>query len=306
MAKTNREYKDRLFRFIFGNEANKQWTLSLYNAVNGSNYTNVDDVEITTIEDAVYMGMKNDVSFLFSGELNLYEHQSSYNPNMPLRYLIYSGLLYSKYVDKAGVYLYSPSLQSIPVPKCVCFYNGEAEKEDSFDLKLSQAYNGKAGDIEVVVHMININYGRNKELFENCQPLNEYAWFVDKVRKNQKELLNIAVNSKEALTMAVDNALEEMPDDYVIKAFLLQNRAEVTSMCITEYDEAKNNELLRAECLAEGKAEGKAEGEAIGEARGTIKTIISFLKSGFITEDIAAKEANMSVAEFRKLVAQFV
>ena len=106
--------------------------------------------------------------------------------------------------------------------------------------------------------------------------------------------------------MAVDNALEEMPDDYVIKAFLLQNRAEVTSMCITEYDEAKNNELLRAECLAEGKAEGKAEGEAIGEARGTIKTIISFLKSGFITEDIAAKEANMSVAEFRKLVAQFV
>ena len=252
------------------------------------------------------MGMKNDVSFLFSGELNLYEHQSSYNPNMPLRYLIYSGLLYSKYVDKAGVYLYSPSLQSIPVPKCVCFYNGEAEKEDSFDLKLSQAYNGKAGDIEVVVHMININYGRNKELFENCQPLNEYAWFVDKVRKNQKELLNIAVNSKEALTMAVDNALEEMPDDYVIKAFLLQNRAEVTSMCITEYDEAKNNELLRAECLAEGKAEGKAEGEAIGEARGTIKTIISFLKSGFITEDIAAKEANMSVAEFRKLVAQFV
>ena len=137
MAKTNREYKDRLFRFIFGNEANKQWTLSLYNAVNGSNYTNADDVEITTIEDAVYMGMKNDVSFLFSGELNLYEHQSSYNPNMPLRYLIYSGLLYSKYVDKAGVYLYSPSLQSIPVPKCVCFYNGEAEKEDSFDLKLS-------------------------------------------------------------------------------------------------------------------------------------------------------------------------
>ena len=289
MAKTNREYKDRLFRFIFGNEANKQWTLSLYNAVNGSNYTNADDVEITTIEDAVYMGMKNDVSFLFSGELNLYEHQSSYNPNMPLRYLMYAGLLYSKYVDKAGVYLYSPSLQSIPAPKCVCFYNGEDEKEDRFDLKLSQAYNGKAGDIEVVVHMININYGRNRELFENCQPLNEYAWFVDRVRKNQKELLNTAVNSKEALSMAVDNALEEMPDDYDIKAFLLQNRAEVTSMCITEYDEAKNNELLRAESKTEG----------------IVEILVGLIKDGILSEDKAAKRANMPLAEFRKIAAQF-
>ncbi len=301
MAQTNREYKDRLFRFIFGNEANKEWTLSLYNAVNGSDYTNADDVEITTIEDAVYMGMKNDVSFLFSGTMNLYEHQSTYNPNMPLRYLIYSGELYSKYVDKAGVYLYSPNLQNVPVPKCVCFYNGEEDREDRFDLKLSQAYNGRTGDIEVVVHMININYGRNKELFENCKPLNEYAWFVDRVRKYRKDSLPLAASTEEALMMAIDRTLEEMPDDYGIKPFLLQNRAEVTSMCISEYNEAKNNELLRAECLAEGRAEG----EAIGEARGTIKTIISFLRSGFITEDIAAEKANMSVAEFRKLAAQF-
>ena len=84
MAKVNRELKDRLFKFIFGNEANKGWTLSLYNAINGTEYSNADDIELTTIEDAVYMGMKNDVSFLISDTMNLYEQQSSYNPNMPL------------------------------------------------------------------------------------------------------------------------------------------------------------------------------------------------------------------------------
>ena len=89
--------------------------------------------------------------------------------------------------------------------------------------------------------------------------------------------------------MAVDNALEEMPDDYDIKAFLLQNRAEVTSMCITEYDEAKNNELLRAECLAEGK----------------YKLLGNLIKKGLLSEKQAAEEANVSVAEFRRLAAQF-
>ena len=235
------------------------------------------------------MGMKNDVSFLISDTMNLYEQQSSYNPNMPLRYLMYAGLLYSKYVERNSIYLYSTKLKSIPAPRCVCFYNGEDEKEDRFELKLSQAFSGKDGDIEVTVHMININYGKNRELFDNCKPLSEYSWFIDKVRKYQKEVKNDTISAKEALRIAVDMALEEMPDSFTIKSFLLQNKAEVTNMCITEYDEEKNNELLKEESKAEGK----------------IIMIIDFLKDGLITEDVAAKKANMSVADFRKLVAQF-
>ena len=75
----NREYKDRLFKFIFGNPANKEWTLSLYNAVNSSSYTNPDDIKFTTIEEAVYMNMKNDVSFLITDQMNFYEQQASFN-----------------------------------------------------------------------------------------------------------------------------------------------------------------------------------------------------------------------------------
>ena len=110
MAEVNREYKDRVFKFIFGNPENKEWTLSLYNAVNGSQYKNPDEIQFNTIEDAVYMGMKNDVSFIIRSEMNLWEHQSSFNPNIPIRFLIYGGRLYEKYISATGYFQYSKKL----------------------------------------------------------------------------------------------------------------------------------------------------------------------------------------------------
>ena len=77
--RVNPKYKDRVFKFIFGNPANKEWTLSLYNSVNGSNHSNPDDIRFNTIDDAVYMEMKNDVSFIILDEMNLWEHQSSFS-----------------------------------------------------------------------------------------------------------------------------------------------------------------------------------------------------------------------------------
>ena len=146
----NREYKDRLFKFIFGNPDKKEWTLSLYNAMNGSHYTNPDDISLNTIEDAVYMGMKNDVSFLISDTFNLYEHQSSFNPNMPMRFLIYAGMLYDKYTESCEDYhKFSSRQQKAPTPKCVCFYNGTRETEDRVILKLTDSFssNVKSPDI---------------------------------------------------------------------------------------------------------------------------------------------------------------
>lgn len=81
----NREYKDRLFTFIFGKEENRPYLLQLYNALNGTSYTDPSELEITTLQDVIYIRQKNDISFLLDSELSLYEQQSSYNPNMPLR-----------------------------------------------------------------------------------------------------------------------------------------------------------------------------------------------------------------------------
>ena len=135
-----REYKDRLFKFIFGNEKNKEWTLSLYNAVNGTDYTDVGSIKFTTIEDVLYISMKNDVSFLITNTLNMYEEQSTFNPNMPLRYLIYAGMSYSKYIENNSIMLYSSILQHIPAPRCICFYNGKSENEERTQLRLSSLF----------------------------------------------------------------------------------------------------------------------------------------------------------------------
>ena len=218
---TQKEYKDRLFKFIFGNPENRQWTLSLYNAMNGTDHTDPDKILFNTIGDAVYMGMKNDVSFIICFEMNLWEHQSSFNPNMPMRFFLYAGRLYEKYITGSRYYQYSSRLQRVPRPVCVCFYNGTQEQPEKQVLKLSDAYEAE-GDIEVRVTMLNINYGKNRQLMDACEPLKEYARLVDAVRKRQSEKMD--------LDAAVDAAISEMPDTFAIKPFLVENRAEGTEM----------------------------------------------------------------------------
>ncbi len=165
--------------------------------------------------------------------------------------------------------------------------------EDRMEYRLSDAFmNKEKGDIEVVVLMININYGRNKDFLEKCKPLDEYSWFVSEINKNQKELGD--------LKRAVDKALDDMSDDYVIKPFLMANRAEVEIMCITEYNEAETMELFREEAREEAR-----EAREEGREEGQILQLISLTQKGLLSEDVAAKEANMSIDEFRKYEARY-
>ena len=76
----NRRYKDSLFRIAF---REKKELLELYNAINGSDYKNPDELTIYTLEDIIFMNMKNDISFILCHMMNVYEQQSTYNPNMP-------------------------------------------------------------------------------------------------------------------------------------------------------------------------------------------------------------------------------
>ena len=131
----NRNYKDTVFRMLFSNRKN---LLSLYNAVNQRDYKNPDDLEIVTLENAIYMGMKNDLAFIIDTNLYLYEHQSTYNPNIPLRDLFYISNEYQKLVDKKS--LYSSTLQKIPAPNFIEFYNGSTILSDCTELKLSSAF----------------------------------------------------------------------------------------------------------------------------------------------------------------------
>ena len=207
MTKINREHKDRLFTFLFGEKGHKEWTLSLYNAVNGTDHMDPDNIEFTTMEDAVYMGMKNDVSFILCHVMNVYEQQSSYNPNMPVRQLMYAAKLYDKYIQQKKLNIYGRKLARLPIPKLVAFYNG-TEGEDDRILKLSDAFvqegNGLEWDIEARVRMININYGKNESLLSLCRPLGEYSWLVAQIRENRRTM---------EIEQAVDRAIQDIPQD---------------------------------------------------------------------------------------------
>ncbi|XME02184.1 hypothetical protein QYZ88_016140 [Lachnospiraceae bacterium C1.1] len=302
MAEDNKKYKDRLFNFIFGAEENKEWTLSLYNAVNGSDYRNFEEIEITTIKEVMYLGMHNDVSFLMKDEMNLYEQQSSFNPDMPLRMLQYIGNLYEKYVTAHKLNKYGSELLELPVPKLVVFYNGSKNTEDELYLKLSSSFpQGAESDIEVRVRMINVNYGKNPELLEKCKPLGEYAWLVDRIRKIQSDR-----NAGNPIESAIDRAIKEIPEDFVLRPFLMVHRSEVKGMLLTEYNEDETMQLFREDGRREGRQEGLKEGLKVGRQEGLregrkegLAMICTFLKNGG-TEETAKTMLNVTDAQIEE------
>ncbi len=275
MPVINKEHKDRLFSFLFGSGERKEWTMSLYNAVNGTSHTDAEEIQFTTIQNAIYMGMKNDLSFTLFYVMNIYEQQSTFNPNMPVRQLMYAGKLYDKYIHMNSLNIYGKRAVRLPIPRLVVFYNGTESNEDTI-LKLSDAFSPDQdiaeSDIEVRVRMININYGQNPALMKACRPLKEYAWFIEQIRENK---INMDIEA------AVDKAIDDMPEDYVIKPLLLENRVEVKDMCLTEYNEAETMKLF--------KEEGREEGED------RLGKLISLLLAGGRTSDAQRAAASKEV-----------
>ena len=274
--KANRNYKDTVFRMIFSDRKN---LLSLYNAVNGTSYKNPEELEIVTLENAIYMGMKNDLAFIIATILFLYEHQSTYNPNMPLRDLFYISSEYQKLVDHKS--LYSSVLQKIPAPNFIVFYNGTEKKEDRWENALSDAYEtpDKEPRLELKVLTLNMNEGHNKELMEQCQTLREYAKYVALVRKYKKEM---------KLDAAVKCAVDECIQSGILAEFLKKNRAEVIAVSIFEYDKEEEEKKLRKAEYEAGYDDGKKLGITEGEIRKAKETAIELTKVGMAKSQIAA------------------
>lgn len=242
-ANVQRNYKDTVFRMLFKEKEN---LLSLYNALNGTGYTNVDDLEITTLENAVYMNYKNDISFVFAHELLLYEHQSTFNPNMPLRDLFYvSSVLQGRI---SGDDLYSRRIVRIPAPRFIVFYNGTDSQPERQILRLSDIFEKKQEQpaLELNVIVYNINLGRNPELLAACSLLKEYAQYVDQVRTLAREL---------PFPKAVEKAVDYCIGNGILADFLRENRAEAIAMSIFEYDEEKHMKNEREEGREEGREE---------------------------------------------------
>ena len=247
----NSHYKDRLFTMIFHE---KKEMLELYNAVNGTSYTNPDELKFNTLENAIFMSMHNDVSFIIDLRLNLYEHQSTYSPNLPLRFLFYAADVYSDYTKDTNLYGTKPV--KLPSPRFIIFYNGQKEQPDRKELKLSDVYEIPEDSpwLELKAVMLNINKGHNLKLMKACKTLQDYAEYTDKVRQYAKS---------KSLNNAVAQAVDECISNGVLEDFLRKNKAEAIKMSIYEYDQEKHMKWIREE--------GFEEGEIIGYIKHDIK-----------------------------------
>lgn len=236
----NRIYKSRISAMLF---SGRNELLKLYNAINGTSYDVPQLLQINTLENAVYMSMQNDVSFIIDMRLNLYEHQSTYSPNLPLRYLLYVANIYSDYTKEMN--LYGSRAVQLPTPKFVVFYNGQAEQPDRKELKLSELFTIPETDpsLELKAVMLNINKGHNRKLMETCKTLQDYAEYTLRVRTYAAEM---------SLDEAVERAITECVREGMLAEFLKKNRAEAKKVSIYEYDEERHMRQTREEGMEDG------------------------------------------------------
>lgn len=276
----NRAYKDQLFRLIFNN---REDLLALYNAVNSTSYTNPDELVITTISDAVYLGMKNDISFLIANVLNLYEHQSTLNPNMPLRGLFYFSDVLRAYIESGKFNIYGSKLVSLPAPVYLIFYNGADSAPDDMELLLSDAFfdlpAGQKPALECRAKMLNVNLGHNKELMCRCSKLNEYACFIARIRGY--------LDRKYSLEDAVNRAVDECIEEGILADILRKNRGEVINLILSDFNEKFHYDSLRKEGYEDGFEDGFQDGYKNGN-RNYIKTQVRRkLEKGYSAAQIA-------------------
>ena len=237
----NRTFKSTLFIMLFEDRKN---LLELYNAITGKHYADPELLEINTLENAIYMSMKNDVSFLIDGRLSLYEHQSTKNPNLPLRFLLYISHLYSRLTVKEN--LYGETIVRIPAPEFIIFYNGKDEMPERQLLKLSDMYSVKEEKpkLELEATLLNISGTNNRKLKEACRTLRDYAIYTDKIR---------AYTEKMELTEAVDRAINECIEEDILRDFLMGHKAEARAMSIFEYDQERHMQQEREAGIEKGE-----------------------------------------------------
>ena len=287
-SRPERNYKDTLFRMIFGRENNHsaKWRLDLYNALSGKNHTNPEDLQLTTIENVIYITMKNDISFLVDSQMTLLEHQSTFNPNMPLRGFFYFSQLYQMHLTREEKDLFG-SLVKIPAPRYIVFYNGNKKLPETSKLRLSDAFDcfTETSDFEWTATVININPEYNKGLQKNCKALYDYISYVDRVKSNQKNNKNI----KDAVDEAVNWAIKKN----LLDGFFKEHKAEVTAVCLTEFDKDLYDKNRRKEAYEEGIIDG-AHNKAVEAAKN--------LYNNGVTVEIIAKSLDLPLEQVQGIV----
>lgn len=269
----NREYKSDVISMML---QIPEYALDVYNAMNNSAYTDSDMIQIMRLENGISLSVRNDASFFINNYLNLYEHQSTYSPNVPLRFLIYLTDLLKNTIEKRD--LYGRKRVQIATPHFAVFYNGTEKRPEKEVLKLSDAFINRMDtpEIELIVTVYNINPDNNTQLLAKSKVLSGYMIFVNWVRGNLEHQKKIAQNAseydetayEEDLEAAINEAIDYCIEHHIMETFFRENRSEVTKSMVLDYTWERREELIRAEEYEDGKREGYAAGISQGRAEG--------------------------------------
>lgn len=258
--KVNRQYKDRLFKFIFQDPA---FALLLFNALTGMDYNDPEEIEITTLEDVLYINMKNDVSFCIHGSMFVLEHQSTFSFNLPYRCLEYGSKLLMQYIQEHNLDIYARKAVILPDVYNVVFYNGLEDRPDRELITMEvnrkkerrtpvhKSFLKIGAKLQSGVEIININKGHNARFLKMCQPLREYCWMVEGMREK--------IGNGESAEQAAKEILDSMPQEYGIYDKIMVHRKEVVGMLETEFDQKKWEKRFTEDGYEAGLEQGQKQ-----------------------------------------------
>lgn len=277
---------DSLFIAVFGkdSERSKRWRLELYNALNNTNYKDPNALKLNTLENVLFIKMHNDVSFLIDSQLTLYEHQRTTNQNMPLRGFFYFAQLYHKYLIDAEEQLTTSKMIKIPNPNYIVFYNGDTNRDEDYEMRLSDAFmiEDKSGKFEWTARVLNINKDYNLSLQNKCKALYDYIQFTSRINENKEKGMT---NEK-----AIDEAIDWASEQNLLEGFIKEQKAEVKMTLLTEFNEEASIRGWRKEGMQQ-----KAEEIATKMLSDKLKPEKVSLYSGLPLEQVLELQKHITV-----------
>ncbi len=270
MGNAYRNYKDNVFCLLHREKAN---LLELYNALNGTSYSDPGDLTVVTLPSAICIQYRNDAAYTFNNDLMLYEQQSTDNPNIPLRMLHYISEEYKRIIPNK--FLYRGKAIRIPTPHFIVFFNGTEPMPKKKIYRLSELFEKPADrpELDLTVTVLNINDGNNQDLLAKCKTLRDYMSFVNKVRTKKRQM-----STESAVRSAVDECIAED----ILKEFFTSHKEEVIGVSIFEFDEELYREAMREDGIEigieRGMEKGIQKGLQIGIERGKLTGAAEVLK----------------------------